>query len=176
MSATWRRQKPEAGEFPPYYQGYVDAAPPGDVVATLEDQRAETVALLRGLTEAQGAHRYASGKWSVKEVVGHLSDAERVFAHRALRFARNDPATLPGFDENAWVPAGGFDRRTTGELADEWEAVRRATLALFRSLDDAAAARRGVANKNPVSVRALAWICLGHTAHHLRILRERYLS
>jgi len=176
MSATWRTRKPGAGEFAPFYQGYIDEAPAGDVVAALEAQADEVLGLLRPLSDAQGAHRYASGKWSVKEVVGHLCDSERVFTHRALRFARNDPVALPGFDENAWVPAGQFDKRTVGDLAEEWEAVRRASLALFRSLDDAAAAQRGVANKNPVTVRSLAWICLGHTAHHLGVLKERYLT
>jgi uncharacterized damage-inducible protein DinB len=140
----------------------------------LEDQGRETQQLLAGVSDAKALHRYAPGKWSVKEVVGHVTDTERVFCYRALRFARADDKPLQGFDENAWVPAGRFDARSLEDLAGELDAVRRATIALLRGLDTEALARRGTANNNPISVRALAWIIAGHERHHVGILHERY--
>jgi uncharacterized damage-inducible protein DinB len=166
--------RPEPSEYAPYYERYISKVPPGDLVKQLEDQRRETQQLLGGLPDAKALHRYAPGKWSVKEVVGHVTDTERVFCYRALRFARGDEQPLLGFDEKAWVPAGRFDARPLDDLAAELDAVRRATIALFRGLDAEALARRGTANNNPVTVRALAWIIAGHERHHLAILRERY--
>jgi uncharacterized damage-inducible protein DinB len=141
----------------------------------MERQMEETAAFLGQLGEARGDHRYAPGKWSIKEVIGHLADGERVFAYRALRFARGDQTPLASFDENAWVPQAGCDRRTLADLAAEFRAVRVATLALARSLTDEAAARTGVASGKTVSVRALIYMIAGHELHHLAILRERYL-
>jgi len=166
--------RPDASEYAPYYGTYVGTVPEGDLLQILEDQHRDTQALLGGLSEAQALHRYAPGKWSVKEVVGHLTDAERVFSYRALRFARGDAKPLQGFDENAWVPPGKFDARPLADLAAEFAVVRRATVALFRSLDAAALERRGVASDNLVSVRALAYIIAGHERHHVDILHERY--
>ncbi len=170
---TIRILPPEPGEYAPYYQKYVDQVS-DDIVGRLESQHASTHALLEHLTEQQAMHRYAPGKWSVKEVIGHLIDAERVFAYRALRFARADATELPGFDENAWVPEGRFDARSIGDLAAEFAAVRAATLALYHGLPESTHTRRGVANGNPMSVRALAMIIAGHEAHHVALLRERY--
>jgi len=167
--------RPAAVEYAPYYGKYIDKVPEGDLLRTLEGQARETQALLAGLSEARALHRYAPGKWSIKEVIGHVSDAERVFSYRALRFARADATVLPGFDENAWVPAGNFDGRSLKELAAELDAVRRSTIALFRGLDAAALARRGTASDNAVSVRAIAWIIAGHERHHVGLLHERYL-
>jgi len=164
---------PAADEYAPYYGKYVALVGP-DVLAALEAQARSTAALLAATPEAKGGHRYAEGKWSVKEVIGHLADGERVFAYRALRFARTDATELPGFDENVYVPAGKFDRRTLADVAAEFAAVRAATLAFARSLDDEALARRGSANNTPVSVRALVAIIAGHELHHVKILRERY--
>lgn len=166
--------RPDASEYAPYYGTYVGKVPEGDLLHILEHQHRDTQALLSGLSEAKALHRYAPGKWSVKEVVGHLTDAERVFSYRALRFARGDAKPLQGFDENAWVPAGKFDARPLADLAAEFAAVRRATIALFKSLDAAALERRGVASDNAVSVRALAYIIAGHERHHVSILHERY--
>jgi len=166
--------RPVAPEYAPYYGRYIDKVPDGDLLRTLEDQGRETQAVLAGLSEAKALHRYAPGKWSVKEVIGHVTDTERVFSYRALRFARGDATALPGFDENAWVPAGSFDARSLADLAAELDAVRRATLALFRGLDAAALARRGTASDNAVSVRAIAWIIAGHERHHVALLHERY--
>jgi len=161
--------RPEPSEYVPYYQTYISKVPPkGDLRTVLEDQRRETQHLLAGLSDAKALHRYAPGKWSIKEVVGHVTDTERVFGYRALVFG--------GFDEKSWVPAGRFDARPLKELAAELDAVRRATIALFLGLDADALGRRGTANNNPISVRALAWIIAGHERHHVAILRERYLA
>jgi hypothetical protein len=166
--------RPAAAEYDPYYGRYIDKVPEGDLLRTLEAQARETQALLAGLSDAKALHRYAAGKWSIKEVIGHVADTERVYSYRALRFARADATALPGFDENAWVPAGNFDARPLADLAAELDAVRRATLALFRGLDAAALARRGTANDAAISVRAIAWIIAGHERHHVALLHERY--
>ena len=166
--------RPAAAEYDPYYARYIDKVPEGDLLRTLEDQARETQRLLAGLSDAKALHRYAPGKWSIKEVIGHVADTERVYSYRALRFARADATSLPGFDENAWVPAGDFDARPLADLAAELDAVRRATLALLRGLDAAALARRGTANDAAVSVRAIAWIIAGHERHHVALLHERY--
>jgi uncharacterized damage-inducible protein DinB len=166
----------DGGEFLPYYAAYVALVPPGDVLARLESQLADTVAVVDGVGEERAGHRYAPGKWSVRELLGHVVDSERVFTYRALCAARGETAALPGFDENAWTAGADFDRRSLNSLMGELTAVRRATLALFRNLDEAALARRVVANGAPVSARALAWIIAGHELHHRRLLQERYLG
>lgn len=168
-------RRPGPSEHLPYYGKYVALVPDGDILATLEGQVGETLELLRGLSEERALFRYGPEKWSVKEVVGHVADTERVFAQRALRFARNDATPLPGFDENEYVRNAHFDRCPLGGLLDEFESVRRATVLLFRHLEDQAWDRRGLANNAEVSVRALAWIAAGHERHHRTILRERYL-
>lgn len=165
----------ESGEFLAYYARYVALVPTGDVLATLETQIEDTVALLDEFGEERAGYRYAPGKWSVREVVGHIVDTERVFGYRAVCAARGEVAALPGFDENAWVAGADFDRRTLNSLMGEFTAVRRATLALFRNLGEAALRRRVVANGAPVSARALAWIVAGHELHHRTLLAERYL-
>jgi hypothetical protein len=168
--------RPDASEYSPHYETYVTKVPDGNLLTILEDQRQETQDLLAGIPEGRALHRYAPGKWSIKEVVGHVSDSERVFSYRALRFARGDQTPLPGFDEKAYAPAGRFDARPLPDLAAELEAVRHATIALFAGLDSDALARRGPANNKDVSVRALAYIIAGHERHHVGILRERYLK
>jgi hypothetical protein len=168
--------RPSPDEYAPYYGTYVSQVPDGPVVDTLARQIDETLALLRPLSESQALHRYAEGKWSVKEVVGHLIDAERVFTYRALVFGRADANALPSFDENAYVPAARHDAIPLGELLDEFAALRGATVRLFRHFPGEAWGRRGTASGKPVSVRALAWITAGHERHHLKVLRERYLT
>jgi hypothetical protein len=174
MSAT-APARPEPNEYASYYERYISLVPDADLVETLERQGAETVALLRGLSEEQGQHRYEPGKWSVKQLVGHVNDGERVFSYRALSIARGDRAALPGMEQDEWMAGVDFDARTLASLTDEFEAVRAATLQLLRHLSPEAWARRGTASDNEVSVRALAYIIAGHEAHHVRILRERYL-
>ena len=165
---------PGTDEYAPYYAGYVARVPPGDVVARLRHQITETAALLRPLEAARARHRYAPGKWSTIEVLGHLSDTERVLAYRALRIARGDQTPLAGFDENAYVPAAECERRPLADVLAEFEAVRRATLALLGSLPETAWTRWGVANGQRITVRALAHIIAGHELHHLEVLRTRY--
>ena len=167
--------RPSLSEYNAYDQPYVSESPGDDVLAALAAQRDSTAALLAGIPEAKAGFRYAPGKWSVKEVIGHLADSERVFAYRALRVARADATPLASFDENAWMPEAGFDRRTLADIAAEFRAVRDGTLALFHGFDASAWPRVGTASGHPISARALAWIISGHEAHHLRVLAERYL-
>ena len=168
-----RIPKPAPDEHLSYYGKYI-ALVGDDALVALREQAPRTVALFAGLDEGRALHRYGPGKWSVKEVLGHVIDGERVFGHRALRFARRDRTPLPGFDENLWVPAAAFNRRPLTELVSDFRAVRASTLALFGSFDDEVLVQRGLANGAEVSVRALAHIIAGHELHHGEILRERY--
>jgi len=166
--------RPADSEYNSYYQPYVHEVPDGDLLATLVAQRDSTAAVLAGISDKSAGYRYADGKWSIREVVGHVSDAERVFSYRALRIARGDTIDLPGFDENTWMPMAGFEARSMADVAAEFRAVREATLALFNSFSAEAWLRIGSASGHPVSARALAWILAGHERHHLSILAERY--
>ncbi|MEO8192727.1 MAG: DinB family protein [Gemmatimonadales bacterium] len=176
MNAPFRSIRPTPDEYAPFYAGYVGRVPDVDVVDTLSRQISETVGVLRSIPESRGDHRYAPGKWSIREVVGHLGDAERVFTYRAFRFSRADPTPLEGFDENTFVRNAPFTRETLADLTNELEHLRRASLYLFAALDDEAMSRRGIANGLEVSVRALAFIIAGHEHHTLEVLRERYLK
>jgi hypothetical protein len=168
--------RPGAGEYAPYYAGYVALVPDGEILTLLRDQLAETEALLREFRAERGDHRYAPGKWSVKEIVGHVADAERVFAYRALRFARGDTTPLPGYEQDDFVRGGNFAARALPEIAGELRSVRMASITLFAGLSEEALLRRGHANGVEFSVRALAWIIAGHERHHAKIIRERYLE
>ena len=168
--------RPTSDEHAPYYGTYVAQVPDGDVIATLAEQIEETLALLRPLSEEQALFRYASDKWSVKEILTHLTDAERVFTYRALSFARGATDSLPSFDENAWAPMAEADNVPLDELLDEFAAVRSATVSLLAHLPRDAWSRRGIASGKGVTVRALAWITAGHERHHRRVLQERYLA
>ncbi|HUX34827.1 MAG TPA: DinB family protein [Gemmatimonadaceae bacterium] len=169
-------ERPAADEFAPFYTGYVTGVPDGDITDLLAEQGRELTTLLEGLTDAQAEFRYAPDKWSVKEVVGHISDAERIFAYRALRISRGDATPLTGFDQDAYVARAHFGRRGLGDLVAEFTAVRAATTALFRGMTGDESRRAGSANGVPVSARALAYIAAGHARHHMRILHERYLT
>jgi uncharacterized damage-inducible protein DinB len=172
--ATSPLPRPADDEFAPIYAGYIAKVPDGEILRFLETQLREVRGLLSTLSEGRGVHRYAEGKWSIKEVIGHICDAERIFSYRALRIARNDETPLAGFDENKYVPAGKFDARTMASLVDEVVQVRDATMSLVRTIDAEAGARRGTASDKSVSARALIWIIAGHMAHHVGVLRERY--
>lgn len=165
--------RPAPDEFASFYAGYIDRVPAAGPVAALEAQRSR-IAALQALPESRATHRYADGKWSVKEVIGHVADAERVFAYRLLRIARADSTPLAGFDENQWAAAAPHHHRPVADVVKELLAVREATLALVDSLDEASLVRLTVANGRPVSGRALCWILAGHAQHHLAILHERY--
>ncbi len=173
MATTFDR--PGADEYAPFYAGYVSKVPDGDLVKLLTDQIAEVMVLLRPVSEPKANAAYAPGKWTLKEVVGHLADTERVMSYRAMVFARDDQGPLPKFDENAWVPPARFNDRPLGSLIDEWVAARSSSIALLAGLPAEAPARRGIASTKEISVRALAYILYGHVAHHTAIIRERYL-
>jgi hypothetical protein len=170
-----RESRPAQGEFAPFYERYIALVPAGDVLSTLEAQMSDTQALLRGLPASTSKYRYAPDKWSVNEIIGHVIDAERIFAARALRFARSDATPLPSFEQDDYVRNSNADAYPLSELAAELETVRRSTIFLFRHLDEAAWLRRGIASKAEVSVRALAYIIAGHELHHREILHTRYL-
>ena len=174
MTTHREPRRPEPAEYASSFAGYVAAVPDGDVMDLLGTQLTTLRAALAPLTAERGGHRYAEGKWSVREVVGHCIDTERIFVYRALRIARGDATPLPGFDENDYVMTAGSDARSMADLLAELDAVRAGTIALFASLAPEAWGRVGVASGKEISVRALAWITAGHVAHHLRILRERY--
>jgi hypothetical protein len=145
-----------------------------DPVGELSAQRDRVRSLLTAVTEDRGGFRYAPGKWSIQQLVGHIADAERIFAYRLLRIARSDATPLPGWEENHYAQTGEFDDRTLSSLLDEWTIARESTIALVRGLPDAAWERSGVANNAPVTAAALLYIILGHVEHHLAVLRERY--
>ena len=168
--------RPDPTEYALYAEDYVSRVPEGNVLDVLESQIEETAALVRGLAPGMEDKRYAPEKWSIREIIGHLSDAERVFSQRAFRFSRCDPTPLPGFDENAYVKEAPFSHVPIQDLLAELVHLRRATLYLYRSLDEKALMRRGIANGVETSVRALAFVIAGHEHHHLEVLRGRYLS
>lgn len=167
--------RPDATEYAQSYASYVALVPEDDILGAIEEQSAVTQKLLASLDEAKAAYRYAESKWSVKEVIGHFTDAERIFAFRALAFARGDTQPLPGFEENDYVRAANFDSWKLGDLSEQYALVRRSTIVLFRNFPDEAWTRRGIASDNPITVRALAWAIVGHERHHVKVLRERYL-
>ncbi len=165
--------RPAETECAPFYAGYIAKVAASGPVAMLKDQIA-SFEKLRGLADTTGDHRYAEGKWSVKEVLGHMADTERVFTYRLLRIARADQTPLAGFDENAWAAIAPHGKRRLADVVDELIAVRQATITLVESLDETAVANTGLANNNPVTGRAICWIIPGHAQHHLDVLHERY--
>jgi len=165
--------RPDPSEYAPYYERYVALVPEHEILTSMRSDLAETVSFLSGVPEEESCLRHPPYTWSVKEVVGHLTDSERIFGYRALRFARDDSTPLPGFDENSYARVAEFDRQPLRDLLAEFEAVRRSHLSLFGNLTDVAWTRRGTANGNGVSVRALAYIIVGHQRHHVAILRRR---
>lgn len=167
--------RPSPGEYPPYYGTYVDKVADGDVLGVLRGQITSTLAEFSRVTEPQALYRYAPGKWSLKQVAGHMADTERIFAYRALCFARLEKQPLPGFDENAYVAAASFDQRPWAELLDELKVVRAASLALFTALTADELKRTGVANEKSLTVRAIPYIIAGHEKHHMGVVAERYL-
>ncbi len=169
------QQAPGSNEYREFYAGYVARVPPGDIVERLRTQLDGTVELVTGLPPAGADYAYAPGKWSVKQVVGHLADAERIMSMRALCFARGEAAPLPPFDEDPYVAAAGFEHRTLESLVHELRTVRAASITLFDGLPLEAWPRWGTASGHPITVRALAWIIAGHELHHRAILEERYL-
>jgi uncharacterized damage-inducible protein DinB len=174
MGITIRR--PTDKEFASFYAGYIGLVPDGDLLHTLEQQMRDTQALLRPIGEDKSRFRYAAGKWSVRDVVGHMADSERVFTYRALRFARRDATPLPGYDEKAWGEGSSAHSRTLASLLDDFQTLRAATLSLFRGFSEEEWGRAGTANNVAITVRALGYVVAGHERHHVKILTERYLT
>jgi len=168
--------RPEAGEYAPYYETYISLVKGNDILGLLEAQRLQMAQIFAARSEREGNFRYAPDKWTVKEVLGHVNDTERIFLYRALRISRGDHTPLSGFEQDDYVRAGNFGERTLADLAEEFGYVRSASIALFRSLKTEAWSRRGVANEKEVTVRALAFIVAGHELHHRLILEERYFA
>jgi hypothetical protein len=168
--------RPEPGEYAPYYDRYVSLVEASDILGTLDSQRRQMLLLLSGRDESEGDFRYAPDKWSAKELLGHVCDTERIMAYRALRMARGDRTPIEGFEQDDYVRNGPFGRVPLAEVIEDYIAVRRATLTLLRNLDEAAWTRRGIANQNEISVRALAYLMAGHELHHRRILEEKYFT
>jgi DinB superfamily len=167
--------RPAADEYAAAFAGYVESITDHkNILEVLAAQLPSVLTRLGSFDESRGNYRYAQGKWSIKEIVGHLCDTERVFAYRALRFARGDTTPVPSFDDQAYVAEVRAEERTLMDLAQEWGDVRRSSLALFRHLPAVAWERRGTASGHPVSVRALAYIIAGHVRHHVTVLEERY--
>jgi hypothetical protein len=169
-------RKPERSEAAEYYFRYIDRIDDADIVRVLAAQRGEVLQLLEGVSEAVAGSRYAPDKWTVREVIGHINDTERLFASRAFWFARGFDSPLPSFDQNTAIAAAAFNDRSWRSLIDEFAAVRDASVTLFGSLPPEAWDRRGTASDNPFTVRALAYLGAGHVAHHLEIIRAKYLS
>jgi DinB family protein len=167
---------PDRSEAVEYYFTYIDKVGAGDIVEMMSAQAAETLALFRSITEERSLHRYAPGKWSLREVAGHINDTERLFVTRAFWFARGFDSPLPSFDQNVAVAASGADVRSWASHVQEFAAVRAASVAFFQNLPADAWSRRGVASGYPFSVRALAYMTVGHVTHHAQIVRERYLK
>jgi hypothetical protein len=167
-------ERPMEGEHNPYYSKYISLVTEGDVLGLLERQPAELKTLAAGLSGDRETYRYAPGKWSVRQVIGHMTDAERVFGYRAFRISRGDATPLAGFDENLYVDRSPYDAVAAKQLAEEFAFVRAANVAFLRQLDASRWPLKGTANNNPISVRALAYIMGGHVRHHLNGLRDNY--
>lgn len=167
--------RPTPEEFPPFYQGYVEKAEGPDLLEALRIAEQRLHDVLKTVSEDKAGFRYAPGKWSIKEVVQHLIDCERVFAYRALRFARKDTTPLPGFEENDYAPAAEADRLTLDALMRELDVVRASTMLMIQGFPPGALERSGTSNGRPISVRAICWVIAGHSNHHAAVLAERYI-
>lgn len=166
---------PEANEYSKFYSGYISLVNTDDIIRLLEEQIIELESIMNDISDNDSLYRYAEGKWSIKELIGHMLDTERVMAYRALCFARKEKKLLPGFEQDDYVLYGNFDSRNWSDMIEEYSLQRKANLLLFKSFDDEVLLTKGIANENEVSVRALIYIIAGHEKHHLNILKERYL-
>ena len=168
--------RPAATEAAPYYFHYIDLVADGDVVGTLEQQLSETHTFLKSISEEQSLHSYAPGKWTMRQMLNHVNDGERVFLYRALWFARGFPEPLPSFDQDVGVAGSDANNVSWADLVEEFRNIRQATISFFKNLSEDAWSRTGIASDNPFTVRALAYIIAGHTTHHQMVIKERYLN
>lgn len=171
---TWENNRPQPDEYDPFYQEYIELISSQNVLQALINQGQQIFTIIQKLTEEEASHRYAEGKWSVKEVLGHLIDTERIMAYRALCISRKESASLPGFDQDAYVANAEFGGRSLQNLSTEYDALRNANISLFNSFSEEQLLQKGTANEATVSVRALAYIIAGHERHHLNVLENRY--
>ena len=167
--------RPQTGEYATYFERYISLVPGNDILAAFEEQSRQMLLLFSGRTDADGDFRYGPEKWTAKEVLGHINDTERIMGYRALRIARGDATPMEGFEQDDYVRNGPWAQRPLAAAIEDYVAIRRATVSLFHNLDEPAWTRRGVANKNEVTVRALAYTIAGHELHHRKILEEKYL-
>ncbi|HDX9590772.1 TPA: DinB family protein [Bacillus pseudomycoides] len=170
------QKRPEVNEYNPYYSTYINLLQKGDIIHILEEQMKETNLLLKDLSDREGLFRYAPNKWSIKEVIGHIADTERIMAYRLLSIARGETVSLPGYNDDMYVLRAVFDKQSMQDLLANLMVVRQSTVHLIKSLDAEAWLQRGIANNSEVTVRALACIIAGHELHHRKIIKERYLS
>lgn len=168
--------RPDKNDYAPFYAGYVDALEGDNGIDILVSQSTATQELLNSFSESKGNYTYSEGKWTVKEVVGHLMDAERVFAYRAVCIARGEKKPLPGYDQDEYVKTGNFNKRQLFDLNYEFRLLRESNILLFKGFDEYMMNQRGTANDKEVTVRALLFIIAGHEKHHMKILKERYLG
>ena len=166
--------RPAASEYPPFFATYVDKVPEGDILQQLSNQIEDMRHCFGALTPEQAEYRYAPGKWSLKDILGHLADGERIFAYRALRFARSDRTNLPGFDQDTYVTSGEFQNRSVGSLLDEFILQRQANIILFSSMDEDTLARSGMADGKDITVQSILYIQVGHIIHHIQVVKVRY--
>lgn len=169
-------KRPDLEEFPVYMRSYVQLIPEGDIIQTLNGQLASTLKIFSAVTEKQAEYRYAEGKWSLSEVLGHLTDTERIMSYRILRIARGDKSPLMGFDENVYVQEASFYERTIADLLEDYQNVRRATISLLKGLPQKSLQNKGNANGFEVTVETIAYMIAGHELHHLKIIQEKYLK
>ena len=167
--------KPQSNEFAAYYQKYIDAVEHDDALEALRQQTTDTIRFLQTISEEKSKHAYADGKWSIKEVLGHVLDTERVMTYRAMSIARGEKKSLPGFDQDDYVRSGQFNKRTWASLEKEYRLLRPATVELFSTFTEEAKNNMGVANTYDISVRALMFIIAGHELHHIKVIKEKYL-
>ncbi|MGE5681771.1 MAG: DinB family protein [Bacillota bacterium] len=170
-------KRPGENEYSDYYKSYIALIPEGtNIIQALEKQLEEFTEFFSSIPEDKAGYRYAEGKWTIREVLGHLADSERIFTYRALRISRSDDTPLPGFEENDYVAQSNFNNQTMKDLLDHLRYIRMSTISLFKSMDETMAEKVGVANNHKISVRALAYITAGHAWHHIAIIKERYLK
>lgn len=170
------QNRPNPGEYDPFYTGYIELVPEGNIVQILSEQIRETIHMLNGLSEDQSQFSYESGKWTIKEVLGHMADTERIMAYRLLCIARGETISLPGFEENLYVQNAAFNEQSLQELLENLYVIRQSTTNLLKGLKEVAWVRKGNANHSEVTVRAIAYIIAGHEKHHRNILKDRYMD
>jgi hypothetical protein len=168
--------RPNKEEYPSYYEDYIKLVPDGDIGVILKENLSKTISLFQNISESNGDFRYAPDKWSIKEVLGHMTDTERIMSVRLLRFARGDSTAVPGFNENIYVNGANFNQRTLKSLIEEFTVTRNATITLIKNMPEEAWMRKGFANNFENTTRALAYMITGHEMHHCQVIRERYLT